>query len=356
MSKIAIDCRMFSSKFTGIGKYTQELITNISKQDTKNTYYLLFNTEEFNNFKLPGKNFHKLEVNCPIYSLKEQFKLALVLYQLNVDLVHFTHFNASVFYLKKQILTIHDLTQQFYKNETNPIKYLLYKIVLMFNLLKAKQIITVSNSTKKDLNTEYKFTTKKSQTIYLGVDEHFNQNITDQLKLPGNYILYTGNRKKHKNLQNLFKAFSILQNEYKYEGSLIITGTLDPTLKIKDLIQIGFVPDENLPELYKKATVYVFPSFIEGFGIPILEAFACQTPTAVSNTGSLPEIGQDAVLTFNPNDPQDIAHKIYTIISNEPTKQKLIAKGNERLKEFSFQKMATQTLKLYKSCSTNFKI
>lgn len=356
MSKIAIDCRMFSSKFTGIGKYTQELIKNISEQDSKNTYYLLFNTEEFNRFKLPGKNFHKLEVNCPIYSVKEQFKLAIILYQLNVDLVHFTHFNASIFYLKKQILTIHDLTQQFYKKETPILKYLIYKLILLINLFKAKKIITVSNATKKELNHDYKFTTNKSQTIYLGVDDHFLNTQTNDLELPSDYILYTGNRKKHKNLPNLFKAYQILQNEYGYKGNLVITGQPDPYLNLPGLTQIGFIPDQNLPELYQKANCYVFPSYIEGFGIPVLEAFACETPAVVSNTGSLPEIGQDAVLTFNPNDPQDIAHKIYTVISNEPTKQKLISNGNKRLKDFSFKKMSTQTLNIYKQCSTNFKI
>ena len=357
MARIGIDCRMYSSKFTGIGKYTQELVSEISKQDKKNEYFLIFNEEEFNNFKPPAKNIHKIEVNCPIYSLKEQLKLAAVLYQLKLDLVHFTHFNAPALYFKKNILTIHDLTQKFYKSETPLFKYVLYKIVLFINTLKASKIITVSNFTKDTLSTDYPLCKNKIKTIHLGIDPNsHNHQSSDKLNLPSNYILYTGNRKKHKNLQNLFQAFLILQSDYKYKGKLIITGASDETITDPSIIQIGFIKDENLPELYRRSSCYVFPSFIEGFGLPILECFATNTPIVISRSGSLPEIAGDAALKFDPNDPQDIAHKINIILTDQSKRQKLIEAGINRLSQFSLSKMGNETLNIYKLCLKNFKI
>lgn len=365
MSRIVIDCRMYSTKFTGIGKYTQELIKNLAELKSNHEFLLLFNSDEYKTFTPPAANFHKIEVNCPIYSLKEQTKLPLFLYQLKPDLVHFTHFNAPILYFKKQITTIHDLTLNHDKGRkfSNLAQRFAYQLTLQSVLFKSKKIITVSKSTANDLAKTYPFTKKKIQTIYLGLDEiYYKPELqTSHLPdLPKNYILYTGNWRSHKNLPNLIKAFFALKKDYKYSGKLVLTGrpddkypeTLEKISELgleQDVIKIGLVPDATLPALYHKAEAYVFPSLYEGFGLPILEAFATATPVVASNIDTLNEIGGEAILTFNPIDPQDIAHKTNMAITDKNKRTEMITSGLARLKDFSFEKMARQTLDQYNS-------
>jgi glycosyltransferase involved in cell wall biosynthesis len=231
--------------------------------------------------------------------------------------------------------------------------------------LKSKKIITPTEHTANDLKKLYPFTKNKIKTIYEGSDSlftNFNPNQTQKLsfELPPNYILYTGNWREHKNLNNLISAFEILKNQYNYQGKLIITGnpnsgSLELQARIKKLqlaqqiITPGLVPDATLPYLYYKADCYIFPSFYEGFGLPVLEAFATNTPTVVSNSSCLSEVGQNGVLTFNPLDPQEIAHKTNSILTDPSLRSQLITAGHSRLQEFSFEKMAQQTLAIYQS-------
>lgn len=361
--RIAIDCRMHSTKFTGIGKYVDQLITNLAKIDTQNEYILYFNDPEFTEFKPPAPNFRKYLVNAPHYSLKEQTKFALAIKQTKPDLVHFTHFNSPIPTIRKQVTTIHDLTLHFYpgRKYVSKLKRFAYKSVLLASLLKSKKIITVSKNTEKDLHKLYPFTKKKTRTIYEGVDENFiNPTIKTKLSfdLPKNYILYTGNWRDHKNLVNLIIAFHILKKDYDYKGKLVLTGNeneLYPETREKiqeyklenDVITPGLIPEDELPTLYTKADCYVFPSLYEGFGLPILESFATETPVACSNKSCLPEIGSDGVLTFNPLDTQEMALQINKILTDKQTRDRLIKNGTKRLKDFSFEKMARETLKLY---------
>lgn len=365
--KIGIDCRMYSSKFTGIGKYTKELIENLARLDQNNQYYLYFNTEEFNQFKPIGPNFKKFEVNAPHYSIQEQTKFALALYQTNPDLVHFTHFNSPIAYLKKQITTIHDLTLHFHpgKKYTNPLARLAYKTVFRAAITKSKHIIVPTQHTAEDLHRLYPGTKNKTTTIYEGVSNNFlefspTQTPNLDFELPENYILYTGNWRSHKNLNNLLLAFEILKSHYNYTGKIVITGNPnsaypETTEKVEQLKQAGLliapglIPEEHLPYLYYKADCYVFPSLYEGFGLPVLEAFATKTPTVVSNSSCLTEIGQNGVLSFNPLDSQEMAFKINQAITDNQIRSNLIENGSNRLKDFSFSKMAQETLNLYQS-------
>lgn len=243
---------------------------------------------------------------------------------------------------------------------------LAYLTTLNAALLKAKKIITVSKSTAKDLHKNYPHTKKKTKTIYLGVDDIFlnfdpeSSTPKDLPKLPKNYVLYTGNWRSHKNLPNLIKAFYALKKDYDYKGKLILTGKPDPKypetlqkieeLGLKeDVILTGLVQDTALPHLYHNADVYIFPSLYEGFGLPILESFATSTPIVVSEIDTLSEIGSNGVLTFNPIDPQDIAHKASLAITDKEKRNEMISAGHQRLKDFSFKNMAEETLKLYKS-------
>jgi glycosyltransferase involved in cell wall biosynthesis len=351
--KIGIDCRMIGSRFTGIGHYIENLIHELSIIDNQSQYHLFMNQPEFNEFQVPNKRFKKILVNCKIYSLQEQIDFAWSLYRHNLDLVHFPHFNAPILYIKKNIITIHDVTLD--THAKNKLKKLAYKISFYINSTKAKKIICVSKFSKKELNKQVRFTKNKSQVVYEGCTfKEASEGKKDNSK---NYIFYAGNWKSHKNIEGLITAFEILKSQYKYKGKLLLTGgvskdhprpqeMIERSKYKKDISVLGRVSHTKLQHLFKNAKVYVQPSFVEGFGLPVLEAFYNNTPVVCSNTGSLPEVGGKAATYFNPKDTADMAYKINKALR---TKTHNTDNMQKQLAKFSFRNMAKRTLKLYKN-------
>lgn len=373
--KIGIDCRMYSSDFTGIGRYVYELVENLFKIDQQNEYVLFFNEPEFSKYTVQSKCVKKVLANASHYSLKEQTHFLKILKNENLDLMHFTHFNAPIFYKRPSVVTIHDLTLHFYpgKKITSPLHRAGYYKVIKSAVKNARKIITVSENTKKDLQVLMKTPSQKISVIYEGVNEKFKpltdrsqvEEVTQKYKLDKPYLLYTGVWRSHKNLPNLIKAFHILKTEYDFDGYLVITGRKDPvyeadvvgetqTLQLEnDVIFTGLVKERELVPLYNGALMYVFPSLYEGFGLPPLEAMQCGIPVAVSNASCLPEVcGKDNAIFFNPNDPKDMAEKIFQVTSQKSLREKLIQNGLKRVKEFSWKKMAEETLQVYNDALT----
>ena len=363
---------MYSSTYTGIGRYVYELVEQLKKIDKKNKYVLFFNEPEYSKFKDDAPNFKKVLVNAKHYTLNEQINFLKLLNKEKLDLMHFTHFNAPVLYKAPSIVTIHDLTLSFYpgKKMTSIHHRLAYHLTLSSAVNKAKKVIAVSENTKQDLIRLLNTDPEKISVIYEGVNDDFKPirqesqlaEVKEKYKLDKPYLLYTGVWRSHKNLPNLIKAFHILKSEYEFDGYLVITGRRDPvyeeevvgetqTLQLEnDVIFTGSVPDEDLIKLYCAASVYVFPSLYEGFGLPPLEAMQCGIPVCASDTSCTPEIcGEENALFFNPHSPESIADKIYQVLSSQTLRNKLIQNGFERVNTFSWEKMAQETLKIYNS-------
>jgi glycosyltransferase involved in cell wall biosynthesis len=375
MARIGIDCRMYSSAFTGIGRYVFELTKNLLKLDKDNRYVLFFNDPEFQKFTPPDKNVKKVLVNAPHYSFREQTKFLRALNREHLDLMHFTHFNAPVFYRRPSVVTIHDLTLHFYpgKKKASFLHRMAYSLTLKTAVKKAKKVITISENTKKDLHKLLKIASEKVAVIYEGVDEKFKiladpqltKDIKKKYKLDKQYLLYTGVWRCHKNLPNLIEAFHILKTEYDFDGYLVITGRHDPlyapeimekavSLNLDDdVIFTGLVEEDELVPLYNGALAYVFPSLYEGFGLPPLEAMQCGIPVAASRASCLPEIcGENNAVFFDPNDPNDMAEKIFRVVSEKSLREQLIKNGLEHAKKFSWEKMAGQTMLIYRQILT----
>lgn len=371
--KIGIDCRMYASRFTGIGRYVYELTGNLFRLDQNNEYILFFNEPEFSHFTPPNHRVRKILVDAPHYSLAEQTRFLRALNKEKLDLMHFTHFNAPIFYRRPSVVTIHDLTLSFYpgKKMASPLHRFGYHVTINSAVKKAKKIIAVSNNTKKDLQNIFKIPDKKISVIYEGVHEKFQplhgkegqkkiEDVKQKYALNKPYLLYTGVWRSHKNLPNLLEAFHILKNEYGFDGYLVITGRKDPvyapeleekTLSLElddDVIFTGLVEEKELVPLYNGALTYVFPSLYEGFGLPPLEAMQCGIPVAASNISSIPEIcGKDNAVFFDPKSPGDMAEKIFSVVSQKSLREKLVANGLERVKQFSWKKMTEDTIKVY---------
>ncbi|KKP36371.1 MAG: mannosyltransferase B-like protein [Candidatus Peregrinibacteria bacterium GW2011_GWA2_33_10] len=369
--KIGIDARMYSTKFTGIGRYVYELIQNLQEIDKKNEYFIFLNDPEYKTYIPTNPNFHKIRVNARHYTLTEQLKFLRKLNKCKLDLVHFTHFNAPILYFKPSIVTIHDLTLSFYpgKKMTSVFHRIAYHLTIYCSIKKAKKIIAVSQNTKKDIEKLFKINSEKIKVIYEAANKDFkpikDQKLLDHIKekydLDKPFLLYTGVWRDHKNITGLLKGFHILQQKYKFNGYLVITGKEDPHYpEVKETVKTynlqkhvkftGLIPEQDLIALYNLAEIYVLPSFYEGFGLPILEAFACNTPVACSDSSSLPEIaGEQNAIFFDPKDHEDIAAKIHQILKDKSLRKTLKSRGQKRLTRFSWPKMAKETLEVYNS-------
>jgi glycosyltransferase involved in cell wall biosynthesis len=360
--RIGIDCRFFSSKFTGIGRYTHELVENFIKLNSKlsipHELVLFFNEPEYSDFHCP-EHVKKILVNAKHYSIDEQFVFLKKLNAAKLDLVHFPHFNIPVLYSKPYIVTIHDLTLSMFPGQKMTRWYhrVGYNLTIKNAVKKAKKIIAVSKNTKKDLVRLLGVPEEKITVIYNGVTPEFK--IIPEYKSAKHdpFLLYAGVWRSHKNLPRLISAFHLLKskNADLKDLKLIITGKPDPhypeverTVKFlgleNDVKFLGLVPEQELIKLYNQAKIFVFPSLYEGFGLPPLEAMSCGTPVAAANSSSIPEIcGKNNAVFFDPHDIKSIAETILSLYKNPTAQEKLIKNGLIHAAEFSWVKSAKET-------------
>jgi len=367
--RIGIDARMYSSAFTGIGRYVYELTQRLFEMDHENEYVLFMNDPHFDEFQPPNDRVKKVRVNAHHYSWAEQTSYCRTLNREKLDLMHFTHFNAPILYRRPSVVTIHDLTLSYFpgKKMTSPIHRMAYHWVLGSIVRRSKQIIAVSENTKVDLMKLLKVSTEKVSVIYEGVAKEFT--VTDDLdfmkEVSGKYgiinefLLYTGVWRSHKNIVGLIQAFARLREDPKFDGQLVITGREDPFYpEVKEAIKglgledhvilTGLVDEKELIALYNGATVYVLPSFYEGFGLSPLESMSCGTPVAASNTSCIPEVcGDENALFFDPENIEDMTKVIGELWFDEDLQEKLRRQGLRRVNDFSWEKMTKRTFALY---------
>ena len=365
--KIAIDARMYQE--SGIGRYIRNLI---NKLDGKNEYFILLSKNDFHNLTF-NKNFKKILADFSWYGVTEQIKLPKLLNSLKVDLVHFPHFNVPIFlgrmpasfaYQGKFIVTIHDLIHQHFQmrrsTTLNPITYkikqLAYGAIFRNAINKSLKILVPSNYVKDLLIKEWRVVEEKIVVTPEAVDDKLLAILPKVSKIKSPYIFYVGNAHPHKNVEGLIKAFLVLQKKYQ-DLTLILSGSdhyfwqrIKKEFQQKNIIYTGAISDEELVTLYRNARCFVMPSFEEGFGIPLLEAMSCDCSVVSSNAGSLKEVGGDACLYFDPGDKEDMVNKIDKVLNDEGLRKDLIEKGQKRVKQFSWEKLAQSTMEVYQKC------
>ncbi len=361
--KIGIDARMYGNEQTGIGNYIKHLIKYLAEFDQENEYRIFLLEPEFSRFVLPGKNFKKIKVTAHWYSWTEQIILPFQFRKEKLDLIHFPHFNAPIFYFGKRVITIHDLTPKFFPGHkmNSFFRRAGFWLVFYFGIKKAKKIIVPSKATKNDIIKYFKTKLEKIEVIYEGVDQPA---ASSQQPAAGKYILYIGVWRNHKNLVGLIKAFNILLKKYNVDCKLVLGGKenlyypeikktlLDLNLE-KNIICPGFIPEKDLSAFYQNAELVVIPSFYEGFGLVGLEAMSLGKPVVCSDIPALKEVFGSAALFFNPDNPSDMAEKIFKVLKDKKIKQNLIAKGFEQIKKYSWKKMVQRTLEIYKEVLKN---
>lgn len=284
--------------------------------------------------------------------LWEQVELLLYLQENGRPLLLNLGNTAPLLYFNK-IIVLHSLSF-LYKKWNSLAFHFLYKITVPLNLISSKFIFTVSQYTKKEITKHYSYIKliDKIDVIYNGSFGSKKLNI-QSTKNKQDYLLYVGSISSSKNVNGLVDAMNLVQIQHRDIG-LKIVGSLnnkvfkDEKMTADQSIEFcGHInnPDE-LKELYLNAKAFIFPSLYESFGIPPLEAQECGCPIVISNTTALPEIYKDSALYFNPYDTDDIANKIITLLDNENLQKKLIDKGFENIKRFSWEKSAKKILEV----------
>jgi len=369
--KVGIDARFYRKETAGIGRYSRGLISSLAKIDQKNDYYIFLTAKDLKEYDIRAKNFHPVLTDITHYTLSEQTKFLSILKKYNFDLVHFLNFNHPIFYNRPFVTTVHDLTMLLFpvgRSQKSIIRKLAFKKVMSHAVKSAKRVITVSKSTKKDILKYIGGNAKNIQVVYEAFDDiyhnHYSQqeikNTIKKYNLSDKYLLFVSQWRPHKGLPQLISAFEVLKKKYKIPHQLVITGKPNADFpeiiaKIKtsananEIITPGFVKEIDLPKLYADTSCFVFPSFYEGFGLGPLEAMACGAPIASSNLSCMPEILGQAPIYFNPANIQDLSDAIYKIISNQKLANLLRQKGLKQAAKYSWQKMAQETLDIYKN-------
>ncbi len=282
------------------------------------------------------------------------------------DIVHYPYFHPHKLTLpfikpnKKVVVTIHDLIRLIYpKNYPPGIKGRIKFLIQKFNLRNVDAIVTISETSKKDIVRFLNIDPKKIFVIYLAPQTMAVSKTELQYSLPEKFVLYIGDVNYNKNIFNLAKACKLAKIKLVMVGKQSTIEEVDDNIENKpwkkflatykndkDIIRLGFA--KNLDAIFKKATLYCQPSLYEGFGLPLLEAFDRSIPVVAARTQALVEIGSDACLYVDPYDPQNMANGLKEVIKNKKLANDLVKKGKTRLKSFSWEKCAKETLNVYK--------
>jgi len=375
---ITIDTRWVrSKKLDGIAQAVLNLVKNILLGDQKNKYQLLFNKAEvkeiIKSYLPPNRHNYKfIQTDIKLISVKEVFALPRFLESINTEVFYSPHYVTWPFSQSyKTILTVHDLIP-FILSKNLSKSSLKWRIFYKFSwptrylLKKTDYIIADSKATKNDIKKLFKINDAKIKVIYNGVDDSFylsklvNSEILDKYNLSSSFILYVGRFDPYKNILGLIKSYHSLNQDIKNKYKLILGGdTKSPYYpQVKNLIQklnlkenilfTGYISQKDLPAIYKTSSLFVFPSFYEGFGLPVLEAMASGTPVITSNTSSLPEVADYAAFLVDPKNTKEITKAMEEILTNNKLKNELILKGQDQSKKFTWQKSAEKLINIFK--------
>jgi glycosyltransferase involved in cell wall biosynthesis len=359
---ITIDARMLES--SGIGTYLRNLLENLAALENEYAFKVICRGRQLLQ-GLPADRFRFALAKSPIYSLSEQWEIARL--ARHAPVLHSPHYNAPLLYRGNLVVTIHDLT-----HITDPT----FKRMLatrfyagpMFKLVarKANRIVANSEFTKQKIVEHLAISPSKVSVVYLGVSDHFSPRDRKQavtrvsalLGLKRPYILFVGNLKPHKNVRTLIHAFAQISGHRDLDHELVIlgddrrwkAGLVNECARLgidRHVLFVSHVPYEDLPLVYGAAEMLVMPSFIEGFGLPVLEAMACSTPVACSRVASLPEVAGDAAEYFDPSSMDDLAAAMERVLRSSQLQETMRLKGLERAKLFSWEECARRHCCLY---------
>jgi glycosyltransferase involved in cell wall biosynthesis len=363
--KIAIDARKLRDY--GIGTYIRNLLRHLSRIDSTTEYLLICRGEDCVALEALGENFRAIVESSAPYSFREQLAVPLDLRREGIDLFHAPHYVLPPLTPCRAVVTIHDCIHlRFPQYLPNRLAYGYARASLWIATHWSSRVLTVSEASKRDILRYFRVAESKIDVIYNAIDERFGEapdeeevaRVRERYQLNDPFVLYAGNIKPHKNLERLIEAFHELRKgELEHVKLLIIGDEISKYATLRRAVHhyklhkhvrfFGFVPDKTLAVLYRLASVFVFPSLYEGFGLPPLEAMASGTPVITSNVSSLPEVVGDAALLIDPYDAGAIAAAMRRVLTEPALREDLRLRGLQRVREFSWERSVRRVREIY---------
>lgn len=354
--RIGLDITPLSIPFhCGVRNYAEHLVNNLAKIDKKNQYYLF----SLKDVSIPiQSNFHLVKITT-ILPFSHHTAMPFWIKKYNLDLFHILNSSGSIFiFHKKLVTTVHDVRL----SPTYPLlsrflfRRIYTEIARRVAYKKSIMLIVVSDFIKSELIKSNNI--DKIKTVKLGLNTGFRSS-SKLCQTTNNYFLAISDFSPRKNIKGVVEAYSLLPSKIKNSHRLVIVvSTFSETIKITRLIELYSVakyckivvsPTNNIiSKLFKNAVCFLYPSFYEGFGMPILESMASGCPVITSNFGAMKEIAGDSALLVNPKSPKEIKKMMLLIINNKKLSKRLIKRGIKHVKKFNWYNTAKETLQIYK--------
>ncbi len=363
--RIGIDARKLHD--FGIGTYIRNLLRELARLDRQTEFVVLCRPDDREALVPLGDNFRAVSDSSPNYSVTEQVTIPLALRRERVTLFHAPHYVLPPLVGCRSVVTIHDCIHLMFPQYLPNRMALVYaRTSIGLAARRATRVMTVSESSKRDILRFVDVPPDKIDVIYNAYDERFGVEpreedvvrVRERYQLHDEFVLYAGNVKPHKNLERLIEAFNLVRQSGLDHLKLVLIG--DEISKYAALRRavhrhqlhkyvrfLGYMPEETLAVMYRLASVFVFPSLYEGFGLPPLEAMASGTPVVTSNLSSLPEVAGDAAVLVDPYDPQAIANGIHLVLTDESLRRDLRRKGLARAGQFSWAQSVRRVRQIY---------
>ena len=363
--RIGIDARKLHD--FGIGTYIRNLLNQLARLDKHTEFVLLCREEDRAALASLGPNFHPMVEHAGHYSVSEQWRVPLALRRARVSLFHAPHYVLPRLVNVRSVVTIHDCIHlMFPQYLPNPLAYRYARTSIAVAARRATRVMTVSESSKRDILRFVDIPAEKIDVIHNAYDERFGVEpqeddvvrVRERYQLHGPFVLYAGTVKPHKNLERLIEAFHLVRQRGLDDLTLVLIG--DEISKYtalrravhryhlhKQVRFLGYMPQDTLAVMYRLARVFVFPSLYEGFGLPPLEAMASGTPVVTSNVSSLPEVVGDAALLVDPHEPAAIAEGIERVLTDDALARTLRARGLQRAGHFSWEASIRRVREIY---------
>jgi glycosyltransferase involved in cell wall biosynthesis len=375
MLHIVIDARRIRD--FGIGTYIRSLIHALGQVDRKNRYTIVSGPADVRTIAGLPESFQTAVYARSDSAVLDHIAFPLFLRSLRPDLVHIPLNRVPLFMIRPYVVTIHDMANILFDEQRSGLRLELRKIRFRRGLVRANRVIAVSDSTKRDVETQMGVPSDRICRVYNAPDPGFStratspggeqERILERYQINYPFLLYAGNIRRHKNIPRLIEAFAVVREQltshptYRNLRLVIIGDTISqyPAVRqavIKSRVEnavrfLGFVPFDTLRCFYETAAAFVFPSRYEGFGLPPLEAMACGTPVVTSNVSSLPEVVGDAAIQVNPENVFDIARGIKEVLLDDELRARLIRRGREQAAKFSWNWTARQVLDIYREAA-----
>lgn len=372
--KIGIEVQhMFRPKKNGTDIITDELLKQFQETPSGHEFFLYTQSEKKVTW-YPARNHMHLDVSCPAsVNVWQQEHLPQAILKNDIDLLHCTSNTAPVGIKVPLIITISDIGcleksrtrygSWYQRFENLYTQWNIPRIAKMADL-----IITVSNYEREQIIERLKLPEARVKTIYHAYAPHFTPGKNEEemkayryrWQLPERFVLFSGNGFPVNNIGNVLQALNILYQNNQLDFTMVVPGINSETLHRllhnyhcehlqPFLFHTGYVPNHELPNLYRLAELFLYPCLGECFGMPVLEAMACGTPVITSNIGSIPELAGNEAFMVNAADPGDIAATITRVLKDEDLKKQAVAGGLKRAARYSWQKTTAEIMQVYET-------